>query len=282
MKNMDRAASPNDLLASLDVLVVDDQRLNREWLHAGLRHRVAKIALAASGEEALERCRQEAFDVVLMDLHLPGMDGRATADSICDLTTHPSRPRLIAVTADARESTREQLLGVGFDACLSKPVGLDTVAGAIERLFAAEGPHDSPPTDPDSPELIDHERARRAANGDSALVDRLQFMLANEIRARRPDIERCLLQADAAGAAEVLHQWIGACGYAGAERLAQDCAELRDALAGENSLCRAEACVRFLRTAEGTRSRLEAHCDPAARGVASQPASMSRRISRTA
>jgi len=256
MKAMNRGASSNDTLGRLAVLVVDDHRINREWLHAGLRHRVARIALADSGEAAIERCRQEAFDVVLMDLHLPGMDGRATADSIRDLDRCSSRTRLIAVTADAREPTRGGLLASGFDACLNKPIGLESIATCIERLFTDERPDHAPPIDPDGPELVDHERARRRANGDGELARRLQDMLADEIQARRPELERHLRQADWTGAADLLHQWIGACGYAGAERLARDCASLRDALQHAG---RAEACVRFLRTAEATRTRLRDH-----------------------
>jgi CheY-like chemotaxis protein len=86
---------------------------------------------AASGEAALRLAEKEAFDVVLLDLNMPGMDGAATLRALRGLPGPAARARVVAMTADALPEDRSRCLAQGFDAHLAKPVTPDTIAAVL-------------------------------------------------------------------------------------------------------------------------------------------------------
>ena len=171
---------------SLAVLVVDDHRINREFLGTGLSRVVGRVALAEDGPGAIERCKREDFDVILMDLHMPRMDGLATANRIRDLDTRSAHAQMVALTADARPEERQRLLEAGFDDYLNKPISIPDLVRAIEALFNP-GARRSPREHPAAPsQLLDRSRALAAANGDAELAARLQDMLSRELDEKLP------------------------------------------------------------------------------------------------
>src|SRR6056297_4156775 len=82
-------------IEGLAVLAVDDHEINRDFIHAALAPAVASLELACSGFEAIECCRKRRFDVVLMDLHMPDMDGLSAWEHIREQATGRST-RVIA------------------------------------------------------------------------------------------------------------------------------------------------------------------------------------------
>lgn len=113
------------------VLVVDDNATNQEVARALLEAVGVTVATASSGTEALETLDACAFDVVLMDIHMPGMSGIETLAAI-RATGRESLP-VVALTADAMAGERERLLALGFDGYLSKPIE----PAALVRALAA-------------------------------------------------------------------------------------------------------------------------------------------------
>ncbi len=236
--------------------MVDDHRINREFLGTGLSRMVGRVALAEDGPGAIEVCKREDFDVILMDLHMPRMDGLATANRIRDLDTRSAHAQMVALTADARPEERLRLLEAGFDDYLNKPISIPDLVRAIEALFnpgarreARE--HPAAPT-----QLLDRSRALAAANGDAELAARLQDMLSRELDEKLPELDRMITARAYEDAAELLHQWAGAGGYAGATRMTQACRMLRQRLLSGLDSSPGTSYINFLRIAHATRQTL--------------------------
>ncbi|NBD96357.1 MAG: response regulator [Gammaproteobacteria bacterium] len=241
---------------SLSVLVVDDHRINREFLGTGLGRMVGRVVLAEDGPSAIELCEREDFDVVLMDLHMPRMDGLATANRIRDLDGRSAHAQMVALTADARPEERMRLLEAGFDEYLNKPISIPDLIEAIEALFNP-GVRRSPREQPAAPtQLVDRSRALAAANGDAELASRLQDMLSRELDEKLPQLDRMIAAREYPEAAELLHQWAGAGGYAGAMRMTQACRMLRQRLLSGLDSSPGTAYLNFLRIAHATRQTL--------------------------
>lgn len=138
-----RASEPPPPVASpwsLSVLLVDDVSLNRDIVArmlSGLGHRTETVP---TGSDALKRGRQQVFDLVLMDVHMPGLDGLETTRCWRDPAAgllDPDTP-VIALTADGRPIGRALALQAGMNGCLTKPVGLAQLSGAIDLAISLQ------------------------------------------------------------------------------------------------------------------------------------------------
>jgi CheY-like chemotaxis protein len=113
------------------VLLVDDDPVNREVGEAILNRLGHRPTIARNGASAVALARDQAFDIILMDLHMPDMDGVEAASRIGKLSL-PKMPRIIAVTADMSPSARERLAGAGITKVVSKPILINALREAIE------------------------------------------------------------------------------------------------------------------------------------------------------
>ena len=105
------------------VLVVDDQELNQLLAQLVLEDLHAVVDLASNGWEALAACQRSRYDLILMDVRLPGMDGLATTRAIRQLAGNPNqRIPIIALTADVLHETPEALRAAGMTDILYKPI----------------------------------------------------------------------------------------------------------------------------------------------------------------
>jgi CheY-like chemotaxis protein len=89
--------------------------------------------VAANGLEALDALHRQPYDVVLMDMQMPEMDGLEATRQIWQIWQPAQRPRIIAMTANAMQSDRELCLDTGMDDYVSKPVRLEDLIAALER-----------------------------------------------------------------------------------------------------------------------------------------------------
>ncbi|MFP4269346.1 MAG: ATP-binding protein [Alphaproteobacteria bacterium] len=131
---------------SLDVLVADDHEVNRRVIERLLTQAGHRTELVADGAAALAAVERSHFDVVVLDLNMPELDGIDVARRLT--ATDADRPRLIALTADATAKTREACAEAGFDAYLTKPVDgaglLATLVGAADAAARATPPTAEP------------------------------------------------------------------------------------------------------------------------------------------
>ncbi|WP_293999264.1 ATP-binding protein [Sphaerotilus sp.] len=121
----------------LRVLVVDDHPVNRKFMQVLLEQLGHRVLLATQGAEAVTTVREQACDLVLMDLHMPVMDGLAAARAIRDLPVAQSRVCIVALTADAVAESRERVREAGMDDFLAKPVQLHDVEELLRKHFGA-------------------------------------------------------------------------------------------------------------------------------------------------
>lgn len=134
-----------DSLASLSqehphhILVVDDDELHRHILCAFLAKHGYQPAEAADGQQAIDALRKKDFDLVFMDLRMPGMDGLETTRWIREhFDKRSKRLHIIALTADASLESRTDCLGAGVDNFLAKPVLASQLESVLTKPRLAE------------------------------------------------------------------------------------------------------------------------------------------------
>ena len=116
------------------VLVVEDNEINQVVAREILRNMGVQVFTAKTGEEAVEMVYLQAYDAVLMDIQMPGIDGyQATAQIRRDARFNPERLPIIAMTANALDGDRRRALEAGLNDYVSKPVDVNKLAEALAR-----------------------------------------------------------------------------------------------------------------------------------------------------
>jgi signal transduction histidine kinase/HPt (histidine-containing phosphotransfer) domain-containing protein len=137
-----------ELPGALDVLLVEDGLVNQKVAAGLLQRRGHRVTIARNGQEALAAYRGHVFDLVLMDLHMPVMDGLEATAAIRRWESESGRKRtpIIALTADAMQGDRDRCLQAGMDDHLAKPFRLRDIDQVIRRHCRPRPePVDSPP-----------------------------------------------------------------------------------------------------------------------------------------
>ena len=116
-------------LGLLKVLIAEDNEVNRLLLLRLLERHGIRAEVACDGVEAVSQCGLQPFDVVLMDMAMPGMDGLEATRLIRSCGMH--QPRIIALTANAFESDRRACLDAGMDDFLAKPIDARQLAAKL-------------------------------------------------------------------------------------------------------------------------------------------------------
>ena len=130
--------SPAPVTRRLRLLVAEDHPVNRHYIAALLEGQGHDAHYVANGLEAVDAARQEAFDLVLMDLHMPRMDGVAATRAIRALPD-PARSTvpIVALTADAFDEARDRCLVAGMNDFLTKPVSPARLATLLRQFFGS-------------------------------------------------------------------------------------------------------------------------------------------------
>lgn len=115
------------------VLVVDDNVINQKVLLHLLRKFGVEADLAGSGQDAVDAVRQRPFDLVLMDIHMPEIDGCQSAIQIRGLGSEGARVPIIAMSASTVEEDVQRCLQSGMNDVLPKPVSAESVKAVVER-----------------------------------------------------------------------------------------------------------------------------------------------------
>lgn len=121
------------------ILVVDDVAVNRQVAAAMLTRAGHIVELAGDGLEAVERVKSADYDLVLMDVQMPKMNGIAATAIIRALPGRKSSVWIVAMTANAMEGDRETLLAAGMDDYISKPFSLTQLVGLVDSGYQQAG-----------------------------------------------------------------------------------------------------------------------------------------------
>ena len=216
-----RAAAPAARPAGrrLRVLVAEDNLVNQR-VAVGLLERAGhRAAVVENGRQALAALAREAFDVVLMDVQMPEMDGFEATAAIRERERGtPRHVPIVAMTAHAMKGDAERCLAAGMDAYLAKPLQSAELVATIARLT------------PDG--VVDEARLLERVGGDRrALAEVARIFLADAPR-RTAEIRRAILGGDARAMRAAAHTLKGAVsnfGAQGAVEAAFDLQKLGDA-----------------------------------------------------
>jgi len=219
------------------VLVADDHAVNRELVSALLSAHGAQVHVVEDGREAVQAVEEGRYELVLMDVRMPHVDGPEATRQIRAAEAASGRPRvpIVALTAHAMAGDRERLLGQGMDGYLTKPLDRQALLDMLNRYRLgpfAPSP-DLDPADPgavveqpvqdlvpvlvlDPAGAIDRVRLDQLTGGDDDLAADLGRLMLAEIPIHRQHLETALADEDAAGVARAAHALCGAAGNIGA------------------------------------------------------------------
>lgn len=114
----------------LRILLAEDNLINQKVALLMLKRLGHKADVAANGLEVLEALERQSYDLVLMDIQMPEMDGLEATRAIRQ--RWHDRPKIVAVTAHALDGDREMCLEAGMDEYIAKPIEMDELAGALD------------------------------------------------------------------------------------------------------------------------------------------------------
>jgi len=222
------AAAPS---RAAQVLCVDDNPANLLLVKTLLGDMGADVVAVDNGPAALEAVKQHSFDLVLMDVQMPGMDGRQTTEAIRQWEQASSSTPLpiVALTAHALANEKRSLLQSGLDDYLTKPISDRQLAQVVLKWTglalrsqpqrAAEPPQQAEP----SLKVLDEEEGLRLAAGKADLADDMLGMLLQSLEGDRRTIREARQAGDRQALIERVHRLHGATRYCGVPQLRNAC-----------------------------------------------------------
>jgi signal transduction histidine kinase/DNA-binding response OmpR family regulator/HPt (histidine-containing phosphotransfer) domain-containing protein len=220
----------------LRILLAEDNAINQKVALRLLERLGYGADVVGDGRQALARLDHAAYDVILMDVQMPEMDGLEASRAICARWAASKRPCIIAMTAEAMQGDRDKCLAAGMDDYIVKPVTLDRLAAALAKcrpLAAATAPEAAaaPP--------VEKQRIAVGTALDSDVLDQLREDLGGTVALREVirsflDQTPSVLSAlrDAAARSDVpsirraAHMIKGTSSILGARELSEQCAEI--------------------------------------------------------
>jgi CheY-like chemotaxis protein len=209
----------NEARRSLRILLAEDNAVNRQLVTALLTKRGHTSVSVVNGREAVASVANGGFDLVLMDVQMPEMDGLQATAAIrkAEQATGTHVP-IVALTAHAMKGDREACLAAGTDEYLSKPVNATELFALIETLTGITG--STKPAHPDVapvPEpAFDMGSVLARVEGDRSLLRELAQIFRTEVPGVLAEIRLCVATGNSAGLERAAHGFRGACGSFGA------------------------------------------------------------------
>ncbi|HSN84491.1 MAG TPA: ATP-binding protein [Polyangiales bacterium] len=204
------------------VLLAEDNPTSRMVTEALLKKLSCQVTVATDGREAFEKVKADDYDVVLMDCHMPTMDGFQATERIRTLR-HGALLPVIALTASVTESDRSRCLGSGMNDTIAKPVRLSALAKALERWVPAEGRGSTRPISTlPPPAALDLDVVRRFVSLDGEDDDFIRDVMGSYVQQLRESVTTlgaALRERDMASVRFAAHSIKGASKQIGASRV---------------------------------------------------------------
>ncbi len=119
----------------LDILLAEDDPSSRHLAAYVVKQMGHQIEIATNGREAIQHLSKKRYDIILMDIQMPGIDGLQVTEHIRKTIHQDRQPRIIAVTARTMQGEKERFLAAGMDAYLSKPYTRDQLIAVLNQAF---------------------------------------------------------------------------------------------------------------------------------------------------
>jgi len=229
-------------------LLVDDNEANLKLIDTMLKDKVGSCVLATNGEEAVEACCVQKFDIIFMDIQMPVLDGLQATAIIRKHGINQLAP-IVATTAHALEEEKQIWLNQGMDDFLTKPLREDTVEHILEHwldsthvqnnlALSLHNEHNELIID-DNPHVSWQGSLEQAMGKKALALDMLQ-MLIDSIPQNVSAIENAISDQDSKGLLLVIHKLHGACCYTGVPQLKDLAHSIETALKQQTALVEIE------------------------------------------
>ncbi len=212
-----------DSFPSAKVLAVDDMEINLRLLTTWLKNTNLQLTLAFSGADAVAQCKEYEFDLILMDVQMPNMDGLEATRQIRQTDLNLGTP-IIAVTAHAFKEEQDKLLASGMDDYLPKPINLSDLVDLIKRWC-----HVTDHTKQEQPSFDWSLALKRAHHNEDTAKEILQKFV-QQLPSLVSAIEHANQIKDYIQMQEKVHQLHGACCYTGVPAMLTLCSDMEGAL----------------------------------------------------
>ncbi len=228
----------------LEVLLVEDNAVNRKLAQVTLEKEGHKVLAVDNGADGLEALKRGRFDLVLMDVQMPRMDGIETTRAIRETEKRTGgHVPVIALTAHAMPGDRDRCLQAGMDGYLIKPILPANLLEAIERLHIAVSRQ--PPLSPEPRDALDRSALLSRVDGDVQLLGEITELFMSESGKLMTGIRDAIRAGDAEGFGRGVHTLRGMLRSLSGNA-AEELAGLLQALDPEKERQRAEATCDLL------------------------------------
>jgi CheY-like chemotaxis protein/HPt (histidine-containing phosphotransfer) domain-containing protein len=213
----------------LRILLAEDNAINQKVALRLLERLGYGADVVGDGRQALARLDHAVYDVILMDVQMPEMDGLEASRAICARWAASERPRIIAMTAEAMQGDRDKCLAAGMDDYIVKPVTLDRLAAALAKcrpLAAATAPEAA--ATPVAVTALDRDvldQLREDLGGTAAVREVIRSFL-DETPSVLSALRDAAARADVPSIRRAAHMIKGTSSILGARELSEQCAEI--------------------------------------------------------
>ncbi len=215
------------------VLLVEDNEINQQVALELLQSMELDITVAEDGQQALERLQEGSFELVLMDIQMPVMDGYQATRRIREQERWATLP-IIAMTAHAMSGDRERCLAAGMNDHLTKPIDPQALARTLAGYLAvvSQTTVETPPEEAELPPLngFDTVAGLARVNGNRRLYSKLLRRFRDDFRESGEKLQAALEAEDLEEARALTHAVKGVAGNLGADALFFACQQLEEAL----------------------------------------------------
>ena len=241
----------------LVILVVDDDELSRRMMKILLSREGHQVELAANGMEAVEAIKSQKFDIVFMDLQMPGMDGIETSQKIRKWENGGLRTFIVALTASYLPELGQELFEAGMDNYLSKPFELEHIQRMLkyrsEAILAAASPVEIlHPKEISINDVLDFKKGVERIGGDIDAFWELLNGFIQELPEKMNALQRYAEVGDLDGLSRAAHNLKGVTANLGILQLS----EYADRLDKQSSAGYTERIEKSIREIRATESRL--------------------------
>jgi CheY-like chemotaxis protein/HPt (histidine-containing phosphotransfer) domain-containing protein len=222
--------------APLRILLAEDNLVNQKVALRILERLGYRADVAGNGLEVLEALQRQSYCVVLMDVHMPEMDGIEATQEICRRWPKSQRPQVIAMTAKAMQGDREECLAAGMDDYMSKPIQIGVLQKVLERAAAQSDRLPNPSIVDPNVEITDSEKHIHRSvldelrelqeDDEDDLVLKLIELYLGDVDARMQSIIDAYSQSDSKALEYAAHALKGSSANVGALRLVELCEEI--------------------------------------------------------
>jgi CheY-like chemotaxis protein len=218
-----------------NILLVEDNLINQQVALGILQIQGYNVTVVSNGLEALDAHAQGAFDLILMDCHMPEMDGFEATRAIREREGASGKHiAIVALTANAMAQDREACLNAGMDDHLAKPFSMQTLRDMLDRWMPRAGSQPAPEVAPRAPakaagvldrKLLD-ELAKVLTNGKPALLARVIELYRVEAPKLMQKLKQAALASDAPEMVRCAHSLKSSSANVGAKLMSRYCEDL--------------------------------------------------------